>query len=790
MKRILLSLLVALAFAVPSFGAATGPRDIQPPILAMFRAMVADLSDFDPGLCGTSGTFGLISTDGEWTCEDPAEAVDPDLFLQHDGVVNDMNRAICGHNTVLNNCTTYNWYINPLGGGYFETVLSDNFALGTQHLDEMSFGFLGKPVENFFFIGDVGYLTLSGDGTVLTAKGTAAAPSHSFHEKPDTGMWLNEIGDNLDFSIDGVSIINLQPALMRISQPIWQIYGTVDKPSYTFHDDPDTGMYAPWAGAIDFAVGGVMRLRIDTGTVTSTVPFRAQDGIQGTPSYSFTSDPNTGMYRLSDGTIRFSSNNVAKLEIKAADVKVFDNLLIVDGTDAAPGIAFSSDGGTGMYRVSASTLGWAVGGVQAGYFEYNSGTPNLSVAWNVLAGNGVNAQGYVIAGSYFSVPEGDFVAPSIRFTDDHNTGIYQLQSGNDTIAFTTGGALAMALNANGSMDLTATFSGAAGANNNATFHFTDDPNTGVYSHENDGVSLVAGGIANVRVTPTYVYMPVELWLKDGAVGDPSLASVNEATTGMYFTTGNIHFAETGVLAATLNTAGLTLAGSLTANGFMNSGDDIVGTLGTFAAADTTPNPAGSAYWKTGSAVTITNFNGGSYTDGQVFVLEVHHNITIDCIANNIYCGNVGNINRHYEVGDFVTFIQRSDGYWAILSESFGATEQTIAFTYIGATIAVGNGAGVFRAPQAAVNPTLTRLSCVATGATTGVMALTLEECDNNLENCVVTNATLGMDENNKAEADSNFTNAELGVGGWWKFKFTSVTTAPEMLHCEISYATS
>jgi hypothetical protein len=70
------------------------------------------------------------------------------------------------------------------------------------------------------------------------------------------------------------------------------------------------------------------------------------------------------------------------------------------------------------------------------------------------------------------------------------------------------------------------------------------------------------------------------------------------------------------------------------------------------------------------------------------------------------------------------------------------------------------------------------------------MALTLEECDNNLENCVVTNATLGMDENNKAEADSNFTNAELGVGGWWKFKFTSVTTAPEMLHCEISYATS
>jgi hypothetical protein len=216
----------------------------------------------------------------------------------------------------------------------------------------------------------------------------------------------------------------------------------------------------------------------------------------------------------------------------------------------------------------------------------------------------------------------------------------------------------------------------------------------------------------------------------------------------------------------------------------------IGTIGTFGAADTTPDPAGASYWKTSGAVTITDFDGSSYVAGQIFVLEIWNDTTINCEANQIYCGNVQDFNRHYEAGDFVTFIYRSDGLWAFLSEAFGQKEHTVPFAFIGATIDEANDVGIFRHPQAAVNPELTRFSCVASGATTSDMIITITDCDATLVTCGVTNATLIMDTNDKIEADDSFSDADLQISGWWKFEFTTVTVAPEILQCEISYVSS
>lgn len=65
MKRLLL--IAVLLLAQP---AGAEERDVHDYLLDMFRAQIAELSDFDDELC-PGGTWVLTSTDGVWTCEPP-----------------------------------------------------------------------------------------------------------------------------------------------------------------------------------------------------------------------------------------------------------------------------------------------------------------------------------------------------------------------------------------------------------------------------------------------------------------------------------------------------------------------------------------------------------------------------------------------------------------------------------------------------------------------------------------------------------------------------------------------
>jgi hypothetical protein len=236
---------------------------------------------------------------------------------------------------------------------------------------------------------------------------------------------------------------------------------------------------------------------------------------------------------------------------------------------------------------------------------------------------------------------------------------------------------------------------------------------------------------------------------------------------------------------------LDAAGDLSVSGGVDVGGELtLGAVQTFTPDDTTPDVEGSSYWKTGSHITITDFDGGSYTAGQIFVLEVNHNVRIDCAAGSFWCGETaGAWFLDYTNGDILTWIYRSDGFWSILSEALRSEERTETFFFIGAEIAEANDVGVVRLAFTARFPTMTRFSCVATGGTTADLDVFIENCSETLSTCGATGATLAMSSNNALYLDTEFSDP-IAVGGeWWTFNFGTITVAPEILQCEISYVT-
>lgn len=78
--------------------------------------------------------------------------------------------------------------------------------------------------------------------------------------------------------------------------------GTISSPSFRFSNDTNTGIYRYAEDGLSIATGGVDAVRFGPAQVLGT------NGSQSVPSYSFANDPDTGIYRLFGG-IGFSMNN-------------------------------------------------------------------------------------------------------------------------------------------------------------------------------------------------------------------------------------------------------------------------------------------------------------------------------------------------------------------------------------------------------------------------------------------------------------------------------------------------
>lgn len=291
-------------------------------------------------------------------------------------------------------------------------------------------------------------------GQVTALNGTALLPSYSFLTDTDTGIYL-AAANSLAFTTNGTlrgrfttSGFNVDSGdFFMNTGTIQNQDGSASTPTYTFQSDPDTGIYRSSSGVLSFTSNGTLSANISGGQVA------AVDGSVSTPAYSFLNDTNTGFYRITTDTIGATAGGTLKWFTDTTGLTINSGILFnLDGAVGTPTYTFTGDTNTGIYRIGADQLGVTAGGTQAANFGTNT--------TNLLAGGStklqINTTNVTSTTNFYNI-DGTAAAPAYTFTNDTDTGIYR--SGANSIDFSTSGSIRLEIGPGS----TTVFLGAGGA---------------------------------------------------------------------------------------------------------------------------------------------------------------------------------------------------------------------------------------------------------------------------------------------------------------------------------------
>lgn len=212
------------------------------------------------------------------------------------------------------------------------------------------------------------------------ADGLVGTPSIYFTSDPDTGFY-HIVADQIGMALGGVLQFAFAASELTLGSTV-SVRGNARNaasPTYSFTAAASTGMYLSGAPAIGFSVNNSLRLTLDTTNATFAGPanatiFRAGDGTVGAPSFSFTTDTDTGFYRVTANEFRFSSGGTFSAVFGLNYIQSIGQFFSNDGTVGNPAYTFAADPNTGFYRDTADQIAISLGGVTAGQIAQGSFT--------------------------------------------------------------------------------------------------------------------------------------------------------------------------------------------------------------------------------------------------------------------------------------------------------------------------------------------------------------------------------------------------------------------------------
>lgn len=146
-----------------------------------------------------------------------------------------------------------------------------------------------------------------------------------------------------------VSAVRGYAVAWRLSPFFTRVYtgdGTAALPAKSYFSDTDLGSYRIGANNEGFSAGGTLRWDYNTTRILSTIPFQAPDGDATTPGLAFSGDTDTGVFRGASN-IGFSVNGVERARVRASEFYVF-------GTSAS--LLFGDSSDVILVRDTANTL--------------------------------------------------------------------------------------------------------------------------------------------------------------------------------------------------------------------------------------------------------------------------------------------------------------------------------------------------------------------------------------------------------------------------------------------------
>lgn len=154
------------------------------------------------------------------------------------------------------------------------------------------------------------------------------------------------------------------------------------------------------------------------GTKTFSSPVLLPDGTVGAPALTFSSDPDTGLFRVDNNKIRIAAGGIEQVIFSSVDTRFRTPVYVPDGTAAAPSLAFENNTNTGIRMPAVGDLRIVSGG-----------TDYFSVSANRVLVVGASTQ--------LQLPAGSAAAPALTFSNDTDTGIFRTAA--DTLDITTNG---------------------------------------------------------------------------------------------------------------------------------------------------------------------------------------------------------------------------------------------------------------------------------------------------------------------------------------------------------------
>ena len=117
-------------------------------------------------------------------------------------------------------------------------------------------------------------------------------------------------------------------------------------------------------------------------TATTTSPLLLDDGTVSAPAYSFMNDSNSGLYRIGADNIGLTLNGSNVVDYATTGVTITGDLTVSgtsssslfyagDGTASLPSYSFASDTDTGIFRLSANELSFGAGGSEGLRIDFN-----------------------------------------------------------------------------------------------------------------------------------------------------------------------------------------------------------------------------------------------------------------------------------------------------------------------------------------------------------------------------------------------------------------------------------
>ncbi len=154
--------------------------------------------------------------------------------------------------------------------------------------------------------------------------------------------------------------------MTRDSSQIQFANGSASAPVITHIGDENTGIYFATADEVNVATAGTLRLTVNATNVLAAAPFRGEAGSAGSPTYSWRSgvDSNSGMYSIGDNDIGWSTDGTARMRLTTTFWRSSLQCQGADGSAGTPSWSFTSDTNTGRYWVSADLMAESVGGTQ------------------------------------------------------------------------------------------------------------------------------------------------------------------------------------------------------------------------------------------------------------------------------------------------------------------------------------------------------------------------------------------------------------------------------------------